>query len=79
MRIMLEGNAARQVAETAAGNGKVCDGFADLVAEFEVLGRQAPSPERRDRFYEPAEAHDQAVIAHARNDHPLERVDGITA
>jgi len=69
IRIMLEGSATRQVAETAASNDKVREVFADLIAKFEAVGREAPSPARRDRFYELAEAYDQAIIAHTRNEH----------
>lgn len=69
MRMMLEGNATRQVAEAAAGADKVRDVFSDLVAKFEEVEREEPSSARRDRFYELAEAFDQAIITHARNEH----------
>ena len=41
--------------------------FAELFAQFKTMAGQKPSPERRDRFYELAEAYDQAIIAHTRN------------
>lgn len=41
----------------------------DLLSEFEAVGRDAPSPERRARFYQLAEAYDQMVIANVRNEH----------
>lgn len=69
MRIMLEGNATRQVAEAATTDDKVRGVFVDLLAKFEAVKGDAPSPERRERFYELAEAYDQAVIAHSRNEH----------
>lgn len=69
MRTMLEGKATRQAAEASATDEKVRDVFADLVSEFRAVGRAEPSPQRRERFYELAEAYDQAVIAHARNQH----------
>lgn len=69
MRAMLEGAATRQVTEAAAQDDKVHGVFVDLLNEFSVLADQVPSPERRTRFYELAEAYDQAVIAHTRNDH----------
>ena len=69
IRIMLEGQATRQVAETAAQDAKVRGAFSDLADQFDAVGAQQPSPERRERFYELAEAYDQAVIAHTRNEH----------
>ena len=69
IRIMLEGQATRQVAETAAQDAKVRGAFSDLADQFEAVGAQQPSPERRERFYELAEAYDQAVIADTRNEH----------
>ena len=69
MRIMLEGNATHQVAEAAGVDARVRESFAELLSAFQALGREAPSRERRDRFYELAEAYDQFVIAKARNEH----------
>ena len=69
MRIMLEGSATRQVAEAVAQDGKVRGVFAELIAEFEGIAAEEPSAERRERFYELAEAYDQAVITHSRNQH----------
>ena len=74
IRIMLEGQATRQVAETAAQDAKVRGAFSDLVDQFEAVGARPPSPERRERFYELTEAYDQAVIAHTRNEHLLRMV-----
>jgi DNA-binding GntR family transcriptional regulator len=69
IRIMLEGQATHQVAEVAAQDAKVRGAFSDLVEQFEAVGAQQASPVRRERFYELAEAYDQAVIAHTRNEH----------
>jgi DNA-binding GntR family transcriptional regulator len=69
MRIMLEGSATRQVAEAAEHDDKIRGVFTDLISAFQDVAGQTPSPERRDRFYELAEAYDQAVIAHTRNEH----------
>jgi DNA-binding GntR family transcriptional regulator len=69
LRILLEGAATRQVAETAAQDDKVRGVFADLIEQFKSAAAEKPSPRRRDRFYELAEAYDQAVIAHTRNQH----------
>jgi DNA-binding GntR family transcriptional regulator len=69
MRTMLEGSATRQVAQAAAHDDKVRGVFRDLINEFQAVAAQEPSPQRRERFYELAEAYDQAVIVHARNQH----------
>lgn len=69
MRIMLEGSATRQVAESAAHDSKVRDVFADLANEFQAIAEQEPSARRQERFYELTEAFDQAVIIHTRNQH----------
>jgi DNA-binding GntR family transcriptional regulator len=69
MRTMLEGAATQQVAVVAAQDDKVRGVFADLLGEFESVAKLKPSPERRERFYELAEAFDQAVIANTRNQH----------
>lgn len=69
LRILLESAATRQVAEAAGHDDKVRGAFSDLFAQFKTLAGQKPSPQRRDRFYEVAEAYDQAIIAHARNQH----------
>ena len=69
MRIMLEGSATRQVADAAAQDDKVRGVFTDLATQFRAVAEQKPSPQRRDRFYELAEAYDQAVIANTRNEH----------
>jgi len=69
MRIMLEGRATQQVAEAAEHDSKIREVFADLTAAFQNVADRSPSPERRDRFYELAEAYDQAVISHTRNEH----------
>ena len=67
LRILLESSATRQVAEASAHDDKVRGVFAELFAQFKTMAGQKPSPERRDRFYELAEAYDQAIIAHTRN------------
>lgn len=69
IRNMLEGQATHHVAEAAAHDTKVRGAFSDLLEQFEAVGAQRSSPERRERFYELAEAYDQAVIAHTRNEH----------
>lgn len=68
MRIMLEGKATRQVAETAVSSDKVRGVFSGLVEAFHAVGAEAPSVERRERFYDLTEAYDQAVITHSRNE-----------
>ena len=73
MRTMLEGAATRQVAEAAGHDDKVRGAFVDLLGEFQAVADKQPSSERRERFYELAEAYDQAVMSHARNQH-LSRV-----
>jgi DNA-binding GntR family transcriptional regulator len=73
LRVLLEGAATRQVAEAAAQDDKIRGVFADLVEQFKTVAAEAPSPRRRDRFYELAEAYDQAIIAHTRN-HQLARM-----
>jgi DNA-binding GntR family transcriptional regulator len=52
-----------------AVDARVREPFAELLSAFEAIGREQPSPQRRERFYELAEAYDQAVIANARNEH----------
>ena len=67
LRMLLETAATRQVAEAAAHDDKIRGVFADLFAQFKAIAGQKPSPQRRERFYELAEAYDQAIIAHVRN------------
>ena len=43
--------------------------FESILAEFERVEIQEPSPARRDRFYELTEAYDQAIIRYTRNKH----------
>jgi len=69
LRILLEAAATRQVADAAAQDDKIRGVFADLVEQFNAVAADPPSPRRRDRFYELAEAYDQAIIAHTRNQH----------
>jgi DNA-binding GntR family transcriptional regulator len=69
MRTLLEAKATRQVTEAAGQDEKTRGVFADLIEKFKAVAGQKPSPKRRDRFYELAEAFDQAVITHTRNQH----------
>lgn len=69
MRSLLETAATRHVAEAAAADDKIRDDFERLAAEFSKIAEQKDSPARRERFYELAEAYDQAVIANTRNQH----------
>jgi DNA-binding GntR family transcriptional regulator len=69
MRTLLETAATRHVAEAAAADEKIRGVFADLADQFNKVARQKDSPARRDRFYELAEAYDQAIIANTRNQH----------
>jgi DNA-binding GntR family transcriptional regulator len=69
VRILLEGAATRQVAEAAAHDESAQRAFETILAEFERVEIQEPSPARRDRFYELTEAYDQAIISYTRNKH----------
>jgi DNA-binding GntR family transcriptional regulator len=69
VRILLEGAATRQVAEAAAQNEAAHRAFETILSELESVEGQEPSPARRDRFYELAEAYDQAIISYTRNAH----------
>lgn len=69
IRILLEGNATRHVADAAAQDEKTNGLFADLKAQFEAVADQADSADRQARFYELTEAYDQAIIASERNQH----------
>lgn len=69
LRILLESSAIRHVAEAAVRDDKIRRVFVDLAHAFGALAGQAPSPQRRDQFYTTAEAFDEAVITHTRNQH----------
>ncbi len=69
LRMLLEAHAARVVAESAAADPAVRERFVELLAGFDAVADDTDAADRRDRFYELAEAFDQAVIATTRNRH----------
>ena len=70
IRIMLEGTGnSPSSRDRRPGRQSPRMHSATWLDQFEAVGAQPPSPERRERFYELAEAYDQAVIAHTRNEH----------
>jgi DNA-binding GntR family transcriptional regulator len=69
LRMMLESAAMRMVADGIDASPPAKKAFAEILDAFDLLAGQEPSDERRTRFYEFAEAFDQAVIARTRNAH----------
>ncbi|MFC9363113.1 GntR family transcriptional regulator [Rhodococcus sp. NPDC057014] len=69
LRMLLEAAAVRMVADTIDSVPAARQAFTEILDGLDPLADQAPSDQRRDRFYELAEAFDQAVIAHTRNEH----------
>lgn len=69
LRILLEAAATSMVAQSCIHDRSAQQQFEELLAGFEAIAQQEPSDQRRDRFYELAEAYDQAIIRYTRNQH----------
>ncbi|BDY28517.1 HTH-type transcriptional repressor RspR [Mycolicibacterium mageritense] len=67
MRIMLESRATHQVAQAAASNDEVQRTFGELIEQLTEVVNDEAAVRHRDRFYQLAEAYDQAIITYARN------------